>query len=125
MGCMLLTCSIFCPTAIMQSIAQKNKWPLDRMTLSVDVTKKGKDEYGHPPREGAYIHGLYIEGDFFFYSHMRVLNTPSGFMRLYIVLYCKCESSVVFRTFSCFLFLKGIYEICIVYKNIFNVCYTE
>ncbi|KAA0703060.1 Dynein beta chain, ciliary [Triplophysa tibetana] len=49
-------------TAIMQSIAQKNKWPLDRMTLSVDVTKKGKDDYGHPPREGAYIHGLYIEG---------------------------------------------------------------
>uniref|UniRef100_A0AAY5EIA2 Dynein axonemal heavy chain 11 n=1 Tax=Electrophorus electricus TaxID=8005 RepID=A0AAY5EIA2_ELEEL len=49
-------------TAIMQSIARKNKWPLDKMTLSVDVTKKTKDDYGHPPREGAYIHGLYIEG---------------------------------------------------------------
>ncbi|XP_051576917.1 dynein axonemal heavy chain 11 [Myxocyprinus asiaticus] len=49
-------------TAIMQSIARKNKWPLDRMTLSVDVTKKTKDDYGHPPREGAYIYGLYIEG---------------------------------------------------------------
>ncbi|XP_043088822.1 dynein axonemal heavy chain 11-like [Puntigrus tetrazona] len=32
------------------------------MTLSVDVTKKTKDDYGHPPREGAYIHGLFIEG---------------------------------------------------------------
>ncbi|KAI2655454.1 Dynein axonemal heavy chain 11 [Labeo rohita] len=49
-------------TAILQSIARKNKWPLDRMTLSVDVTKKNKDDYGHPPREGAYIHGLYLEG---------------------------------------------------------------
>ncbi|XP_076826869.1 dynein axonemal heavy chain 11 [Brachyhypopomus gauderio] len=49
-------------TAIMQSIARKNKWPLDKMTLSVDVTKKTKDDYGHAPREGAYIHGLFIEG---------------------------------------------------------------
>ncbi|XP_009290539.2 dynein axonemal heavy chain 11 isoform X1 [Danio rerio] len=49
-------------TAIMQSIARKNKWPLNKMSLSVDVTKKSKDDYGHPPREGAYIHGLYIEG---------------------------------------------------------------
>ncbi|XP_053483492.1 dynein axonemal heavy chain 11 isoform X4 [Ictalurus furcatus] len=49
-------------TAIMQSIARKNKWPLDKMALSVDVTKKTKDDYGHPPREGAYVHGLYMEG---------------------------------------------------------------
>ncbi|XP_072536739.1 dynein axonemal heavy chain 11 [Salminus brasiliensis] len=49
-------------TAVMQSIARKNKWPLDRMSLCVDVTKKTKDDYGHPPREGAYIHGLYMEG---------------------------------------------------------------
>ena len=32
------------------------------MILSVDVTKKGKDDYSHPPREGAYVHGLYLEG---------------------------------------------------------------
>ncbi|KAL6489648.1 hypothetical protein MHYP_G00033890 [Metynnis hypsauchen] len=49
-------------TAVMQSIARKNKWPLDRTALCVDVTKKTKDDYGHPPREGAYIHGLYMEG---------------------------------------------------------------
>ncbi|KAI5106110.1 dynein heavy chain 11, axonemal, partial [Silurus meridionalis] len=49
-------------TAVMQSIARKNKWPLDKMALSVDVTKKTKDDYGHPPREGAYVHGLYMEG---------------------------------------------------------------
>ncbi|XP_026040676.1 dynein heavy chain 11, axonemal isoform X2 [Astatotilapia calliptera] len=49
-------------TAVLQSIARKNKWPLDKMTLSVDVTKKMKDDFGHPPREGAYIHGLFMEG---------------------------------------------------------------
>nr|XP_029133801.1 dynein heavy chain 11, axonemal-like [Labrus bergylta] len=49
-------------TAVLQSIARKNKWPLDKMTLIVDVTKKTKDDFGHPPREGALIHGLYMEG---------------------------------------------------------------
>ncbi|KAI1886191.1 hypothetical protein AGOR_G00211450 [Albula goreensis] len=49
-------------TAIMQSMARKNEWPLDKMCLTVDVTKKTKDDYGHAPREGAYIHGLYMEG---------------------------------------------------------------
>ena len=49
-------------TAVMQSMARKNEWPLDRMTLQVDVTKKNKDDYNTPPREGAYIHGLFMEG---------------------------------------------------------------
>ncbi|KAK7886266.1 hypothetical protein WMY93_025887 [Mugilogobius chulae] len=49
-------------TAVLQSIARRNEWPLDRMCLTVDVTKKTKDDFGHPPREGAYIHGLFMEG---------------------------------------------------------------
>ncbi|XP_044534788.1 dynein axonemal heavy chain 11 [Gracilinanus agilis] len=49
-------------TAVMQSAARKNQWPLDSMGLNVDVTKKSKDDYGHPPREGAYLHGLFMEG---------------------------------------------------------------
>ncbi|XP_037532275.1 dynein heavy chain 11, axonemal [Nematolebias whitei] len=49
-------------TAVLQSIARRNQWPLDRVTLTVDVTKKMKDDFGHPPREGAYIHGLFMEG---------------------------------------------------------------
>lgn len=50
------------PTAIMQTMARKNEWPLDKMCLTVDVTKKTKEDYGHPPREGAYLHGLLMEG---------------------------------------------------------------
>lgn len=50
------------PTAIMQTTARKNAWPLDKMCLTVDVTKKHKEDYGHPPREGAYLHGLFMEG---------------------------------------------------------------
>ncbi|XP_023819910.1 dynein heavy chain 11, axonemal [Oryzias latipes] len=49
-------------TAVLQSIARKNQWPLDKMTLTVDVTKKLRDDFGHPPREGSYIHGLFMEG---------------------------------------------------------------
>lgn len=46
----------------MQTMARKNEWPLDKMCLAVDVTKKTKEDYGHPPREGAYLHGLLMEG---------------------------------------------------------------
>ncbi|XP_061919084.1 dynein axonemal heavy chain 11 isoform X5 [Entelurus aequoreus] len=49
-------------TAILQSISRKNQWPLDKMTLTADMTKKTKEDFGHPPREGAYIHGLFMEG---------------------------------------------------------------
>ncbi|BES91272.1 dynein heavy chain [Nesidiocoris tenuis] len=49
-------------TAIMQSTARKNEWPLDKMCLQCDVTKKVKDEFTAPPREGANVHSLYMEG---------------------------------------------------------------
>ncbi|XP_062957128.1 dynein axonemal heavy chain 11 [Cynocephalus volans] len=49
-------------TAIMQTMARKNGWPLDKICLTVDVTKKTKEDYSHPPREGAYLHGLWMEG---------------------------------------------------------------
>ncbi|XP_008853923.1 dynein heavy chain 9, axonemal [Nannospalax galili] len=49
-------------TAIMQSTARKNEWPLDQMALQCDVTKKSREEVRNTPREGAYIHGLFIEG---------------------------------------------------------------
>ncbi|KAI9189963.1 hypothetical protein H9P43_001396 [Blastocladiella emersonii ATCC 22665] len=49
-------------TAIMQTTARKNEWPLDRMVLTVEVLKKPKEECTAPPREGAYIHGLFMEG---------------------------------------------------------------
>ncbi|XP_067860662.1 dynein axonemal heavy chain 17-like [Heptranchias perlo] len=49
-------------TAIMQSMARKNEWPLDKMCLAVEVTKKNREDMTSPPREGAYIHGLFMEG---------------------------------------------------------------
>lgn len=49
-------------TAIMQQMARKNEWPLDRMALQCDVTKKTKEDMGGPPRDGAYVHGLFMEG---------------------------------------------------------------
>ncbi|XP_010211142.1 PREDICTED: dynein heavy chain 17, axonemal, partial [Tinamus guttatus] len=49
-------------TAIMQSMARKNEWPLDKMCLSVEVTKKHREDMTAPPREGSYVHGLFMEG---------------------------------------------------------------
>ncbi|XP_034948410.1 dynein beta chain, ciliary-like [Chelonus insularis] len=49
-------------TAIMQQTARKNEWPLDKMCLHCDVTKKFKEEITSAPREGAYINSLYMEG---------------------------------------------------------------
>ncbi|XP_059689361.1 dynein axonemal heavy chain 9-like [Gavia stellata] len=42
-------------TAIMQSTARKNEWPLDKMALQRDVTKKNREDFASPPREGAYV----------------------------------------------------------------------
>ncbi|XP_068439704.1 dynein axonemal heavy chain 9 isoform X3 [Clinocottus analis] len=49
-------------TAIMQATARRNEWPLDRMCLQCDVTKKSREDISLAPREGAYVHGLYMEG---------------------------------------------------------------
>ena len=46
----------------MQQTARKNEWPLDKMAIQCDVTKKNKDDIGMAPREGAYVHGLFMEG---------------------------------------------------------------
>ena len=49
-------------TAVMQQMSRKNEWPLDKMCLQCDVTKKTKEDVSSPPREGAYVSGLFMEG---------------------------------------------------------------
>ncbi|EGD79180.1 outer dynein arm heavy chain beta [Salpingoeca rosetta] len=50
-------------TAILQQTARKNEWPLDKMCMNCDVTKKyNKEDFTTPPREGSYICGLFMEG---------------------------------------------------------------
>ena len=50
-------------TAIMQQMARKNEWPLDKMCLQCDATKREKrEEIQSAPREGSYIFGLFMEG---------------------------------------------------------------
>lgn len=61
-GFFLVISSCPCFPAVMQSLARKNEWPLDKVNLTVDVTKKFKEEFNQPAREGAYVYGLYMEG---------------------------------------------------------------
>ncbi|KAG7325031.1 hypothetical protein KOW79_011347 [Hemibagrus wyckioides] len=49
-------------TAIMQATARKNEWPLDKMCLAVEVTKKNREDMTSAPRDGAFIYGLFMEG---------------------------------------------------------------
>ena len=50
-------------TAVMQVTARKNEWALDSLATVVDVTKKmTPEEVEGATRDGAYIHGLYVEG---------------------------------------------------------------
>merc|ERR1711988_1879269 len=49
-------------TAIMQSMARKNEWPLDRVVVATEVTKKAFEEVDMPSKEGNYVHGLSMEG---------------------------------------------------------------
>ena len=62
-------------TAIMQSTARKNELPLDKMCLVSEVTSSLTSEnFDSAPKEGAYIHGLFMEVRRF--SITQVLDIP-------------------------------------------------
>ena len=49
-------------TAIMQTTARKSELPLDKMVLTIDTTKKNREEPSGQQRDGAFCSGLYMEG---------------------------------------------------------------
>eukprot|EP00899_Mesostigma_viride_P009330 jgi/Mesvir1/18399/Mv14277-RA.1 len=49
-------------TAVMQTTARRNDWPLDKTVVLTEVTKKQLDGVDAPSREGAFIHGMVLEG---------------------------------------------------------------
>ena len=52
-------------TAIMQSTARKTELPLDKMCLVCEVTHKvSKDDLTAAPKEGANVHGLFLEVEY-------------------------------------------------------------
>ena len=46
----------------MQTTARKFEWPLNKTMITVDVTRFSPDQISSPPKEGVYIHGMYLEG---------------------------------------------------------------
>ena len=49
-------------TAVMQTTARRNDWPLDKTVLVTEVTKKLPEQLDGPSRDGAFVHGLTLEG---------------------------------------------------------------
>jgi dynein heavy chain len=49
-------------TAIKQVGSRRNKWELNKVIISAEATRKHADEITVPSRDGAFIHGLYLEG---------------------------------------------------------------
>ncbi|GBF97683.1 flagellar outer dynein arm heavy chain beta [Raphidocelis subcapitata] len=49
-------------TAVMQTTARRNDWPLDKTVLVTEVTKKTPETVDAPSRDGAFVHGLTLEG---------------------------------------------------------------
>jgi len=49
-------------TAVQQTTARRQDWPLDKTVVQTEVTKKQPDEISAVSREGAYISGLALEG---------------------------------------------------------------
>ena len=49
-------------TAVMQTTARKNGWPLDKTVIATDVTRFSPEQVDGPPKDGVYIHGLFLEG---------------------------------------------------------------
>ena len=49
-------------TAVMQTTARRNEWPLDKTVVITEVTKKTAEQLEAPSRDGAFVHGLTLEG---------------------------------------------------------------
>jgi len=49
-------------TSVMQTYARANKLPLDAMKFVTDVTTKQQEQVSDPAPDGAYVHGLWLEG---------------------------------------------------------------
>ena len=49
-------------TAVMQTTARRNDWPLDKTALLTEVTKKLPEQLDSQSRDGAFVHGLTLEG---------------------------------------------------------------
>ena len=57
-----LSCPAAFITAVRQLAARKLGVPLDQLTIRAEVTTKSEHEVTSAPRDGAHVHGLYLEG---------------------------------------------------------------
>uniref|UniRef100_A0A8C4UUE2 Uncharacterized protein n=1 Tax=Falco tinnunculus TaxID=100819 RepID=A0A8C4UUE2_FALTI len=82
-GVRFCLCFFFFFKCVMQSMARQNSWPLDKICLTADVTKKTTD-YGHPPWERGGLRSGDIQLETTVEAQLKELTpaTPFVFVRL-------------------------------------------
>ena len=58
----MVACALQLHPGALQTTARRNDWPLDKTVVLTEVTKKQPDQIDAPSRDGAFIHGLTLEG---------------------------------------------------------------
>lgn len=58
-----------------QEVARAHRgWALDMVSIHNEVTKNTQDECKKPPKEGVYVHGLYLDGASWDVKHAKLLE---------------------------------------------------
>ena len=64
-------------TAMRQEITRAHQgWSLDSVMLATNVLKVDKEDVKHPPDEGVYVHGLYLDGASWERKGARLVDSP-------------------------------------------------
>ncbi|XP_065102327.2 dynein axonemal heavy chain 5 [Paramisgurnus dabryanus] len=99
-------------TAMRQEITRANKgWALDRMVLCNEVTKWMKDDIAHPPAEGVYVYGLYLEGAGWDRRNCKLIDSkPKVLFEMMPVIRMYAENNGVkdTRLYSCPIYKKPV-----------------
>jgi dynein heavy chain len=92
-------------TAILQVAAQKNQWELDKLVTMCDVLKQmTPDEVSGHAKDGAYIHGLFLEGAR--WDADKVTVDKSRPKELFVAMPCMCVRGISLDRAD----MKGIYH---------------